>query len=198
MNTTSHVILNLLPQKSLFRGTEQKKRIILGGILGSLLTDIPMFLFFIYTSIIQGQEQSEIWLTSYYLPGWQEFFNIFNSIPIFILIFLAAYWKHLPSLSLFALGGFLHSITDLLVHHDEGHAHLWPFSDWVFNSPVSYWDPKAYGKIFAPIELIAILFITAKLWSNMGKTGRILLVLANIINVFTTIGTFFFFGVNSI
>ena len=194
MNTTSHVIMNLLPQRYLLRNTVQKKWVISGGIFGSLLPDIPMFLFFIYASIIQGQEQSEIWFTSYYLPGWQEFFNIFNSIPLFLIVLLIAYWKHLPGLSSLSLGGLLHSMADFLVRHDDGHAHLWPFSDWRFNSPVSYWDPGAYGKVFAPVELIAILFITTKLWPNMGMVGRILLVLANLFNLFATMGTFFFFG----
>lgn len=194
MNTTSHVILNLLPQRSLFKNPELQKRVISGGIFGSLLPDIPMFLFFIYSKFIQGQENGEIWSTSYYLTGWQEFFNIFNSIPLYLLVFLIAYWKHLPGLSSLSLGGLLHSMADFLVHHDDGHAHLLPFSDWVFYSPISYWDPSAYGKVIAPIELIAILIISTKLWSKTGKIGRILLVIANAFNLFATIGTFFFFG----
>ncbi len=50
----------------------------------------------------------------------------------------------------------LHVPADLLLHHDDGHRHLFPASDWRFMSPVSYWDPRHYGDIVAPLEALAV------------------------------------------
>jgi len=35
----------------------------------------------------------------------------------------------------------LHALFDFPLHHDDGHRHFWPFSEFRFDSPVSYWDP---------------------------------------------------------
>jgi len=52
------------------------------------------------------------------------------------------------------------------LHVDDAHAHFWPFSDWRFVSPVSYWNPGYYGHIWAPIEgaLALALALIAVLW----------------------------------
>ena len=47
----------------------------------------------------------------------------------------------------------LHLGFDFLLHNDDGRAHFWPLSNWVFQSPVSYWDPDHYGNIAGSIEV---------------------------------------------
>jgi len=51
----------------------------------------------------------------------------------------------------------LHMLCDLPVHHDDGHRHFLPISNWRFESPVSYWDPEHFGLVFAALELIFAL-----------------------------------------
>lgn len=44
---------------------------------------------------------------------------------------------------------------DVLTHHDDGPLILFPF-DWStrFASPVSYWDRRYHGAVFARLELV--------------------------------------------
>ncbi len=46
---------------------------------------------------------------------------------------------------------------DLPVHHDDGHRHFFPLSDWRFASPVSYWDPEHYGRIVGTAEAVFVV-----------------------------------------
>ena len=75
----------------------------------------------------------------------------------------------------FALCGaaLLHLGLDFLMHHDDGRAHFWPLSDWIFQSPVSYWDPRHYGSLVGPIEIAVSLVCFGVLWRRyVGKAMR--------------------------
>ena len=58
----------------------------------------------------------------------------------------------------------LHIGLDFPLHHDDGRAHFWPISNWIFESPVSYWDPAHYGSILTPIELLVSWGVCVWLW----------------------------------
>jgi hypothetical protein len=51
----------------------------------------------------------------------------------------------------------LHGLFDLPLHHDDGHRHLFPISNWRFSSPISYWDPNHYGQIFGLFEAVLVI-----------------------------------------
>ncbi len=53
----------------------------------------------------------------------------------------------------FTASALLHLAFDFPLHHDDGRPHFWPLSDWVFESPLSYWDTAAHAGIVAPIEM---------------------------------------------
>ena len=38
--------------------------------------------------------------------------------------------------------------------------HFWPISDWVFISPLSYWDSRAHADIIGPAALMLTLALT--------------------------------------
>ena len=70
----------------------------------------------------------------------------------------------------------LHSVGDFLLHHDDAHRHFFPFSEWRFQSPVSYWDPRYYGDVVSPIESLVVLLGALWLMSRHRARGpRILL-----------------------
>ena len=78
----------------------------------------------------------------------------------------------------FALCGaaLLHLGLDFLLHNDDGRAHFWPITNWIFASPVSYWDPDHYGNIVGPIEIALSLAACAYLWRRYkGVLMRILI-----------------------
>jgi len=51
----------------------------------------------------------------------------------------------------------LHIALDFPLHHDDGRAHFWPLSDWVYASPVSYWDSAHHAGWVAPFAAMAAL-----------------------------------------
>jgi hypothetical protein len=74
----------------------------------------------------------------------------------------------------FAVGAGLHTVVDILTHHDDGPLLLFPFEwSYRFASPVSYWDPNHYGDIFAPLEMIfsgaLLLYLLVTWWQWRSK-----------------------------
>ncbi len=148
MNTPAHVIASVVA----FRAKRQPQSL-WPAVIGGVIPDTPMFLFYAYEKLT-GQPEHIIWSDLYFRPGWQTFFDLFNSVPItvcFLLIALRFRWNGLIVLFGSML---LHFACDLPLHHDDGHRHFLPLSVWRFESPVSYWDPKRFGWIMAPLEMI--------------------------------------------
>ena len=56
------------------------------------------------------------------------------------------------------------SIGDLPLHNDDAHRHFFPFSDWRFSSPVSYWDPQHYGYWASLVEFSCVLLASIFLY----------------------------------
>lgn len=75
----------------------------------------------------------------------------------------------------FAAGALLHSMIDVLVHHDDGPLVFFPVSWSVrFSSPVSYWDPDHYGWFMQPIDLAITMAGAAWLvwWWRTGGSQK--------------------------
>ena len=80
----------------------------------------------------------------------------------------------LPGKLLFA-SMLLHVAGDLPFHHDDGHRHFFPFSDWRFESPISYWDRDHYGGVFAWVEAAAVFAgCLVLVWRGSPMPTRIL------------------------
>ena len=148
-------------------------------ILGALLPDLPMFGFYAYYKLL-GTPESLIWGELYFLAGWQNFFDIFNSIPLAAALALAAHYLRRPALVVLALSLLLHLAFDLPLHNDDAHRHFFPFSDWRFISPLSYWDSAHHGNWVRWIELalnLACLWLLLRpsqqqrVWRVVGYCG---------------------------
>jgi hypothetical protein len=120
---------------------------------GAILPDVTMFLFYGYQKLI-GSSEGDIWGQLYFLDHWQYFFDVFNSIPIALVLLSVATWFSCRWGQLLMLSAIVHMLFDLPLHHDDGHRHFLPISNWRFESPVSYWDPKHFGMIVAPMEFV--------------------------------------------
>ena len=125
-----------------------------------------------------GTPNRQIWQTEYFRDGWQDLFDVFNSIPIaLVLLVLALVWRQRAA-ALLCTSMLLHFALDLPVHHDDGHRHLFPFSDWRYASAVSYWDSRHHGAWGAALELLGVLGSSAALWRRGAPLwGRVLLAL---------------------
>jgi hypothetical protein len=51
----------------------------------------------------------------------------------------------------------LHVAADLPLHREDAHGHFYPFSDWHFESPISYWDPAHHGLVVGGLEVVGVI-----------------------------------------
>ena len=64
----------------------------------------------------------------------------------------------------FAGAGLLHLVLDFPLHAGDGRPHFWPLSDWVFESPVSYWDSTHHAIWVAPVSVVISLAAFSVIW----------------------------------
>jgi hypothetical protein len=180
VNTQSHAILTFfLLRWGLGRRISHLKGINAVLFSGALLPDLPIFLFFFWYTLVDPTPQQVIWRELYFHPAWQTFFNPFHSLPVWATFTLLCWLSRCPRGTLFGSAGLLAAAEDLLLHHNDAHAHFWPISDYRFASPVSYWDPAHYGHITSVLELFLVLAASIWAWPRLEtKWGRVLLVLA--------------------
>lgn len=190
MNTPAHVIFSLA-----LLGRPNAAKYAVSIALGALLPDLFMVLFYGYEKL-RGVPESVIWNEHYFLPFWQNLFDLANSIPLLLIaLAFSLYFKRYFLVFLFA-SMIIHCLLDLPVHHDDGHRHFYPFSDFKFQSPLSYWDPNHYGNLVGIAELV--LFFIAAIWlwcwqPQANQTWNSLTKLRTTI-VLTTVIYFVFFG----
>lgn len=167
MNTPGHAIVNL----ALF-GTRDHPERSLPVVIGAILPDLPIFLFFMWERVVRGLPDHVIWSERYFDPAWQRWFDVVHSIPLALLGYVTARRRH-PFLALTAASVLLHSVCDLPLHHDDAHRHFLPFSSWRYVSPISYWDPARYGAVAALCELGAVTIAAVVLWRRLspGRAG---------------------------
>lgn len=83
------------------------------------------------------------------------------------------------ALALFSLGAISHLIGDFPVHAADAHPHFWPFTDWRFHSPISYWDREHHGDVFSFFEAALGIFLALILWRRyQAKKLRALTLIA--------------------
>ena len=161
VNTTAHVVFSL--------ALIGRSRWMMAGfaiLLGALLPDLAMFAFYGWQKFVLGTPEQVIWSQAYFDPAWQDFFDVFNSIPLVLLIGLIGWRLKSVFLEALCLSMLLHCILDLLMHHDDGHRHFFPISDWRFESPVSYWDPAHFGQYVLVVEAILVVVAAVVLWRS--------------------------------
>ena len=178
MTTHSHAILNIA-----LLSKRDKPFLHRYAFIGAVLPDIPLFIFFIIKSIIRKTPEDELWGTRYFTEAWQNFFDIFNSVPlILILLGIGYYLLNSERITVFAWSLLIHCAFDLLTHHDDGHHHFYPLSDFAFESPISYWDRDHYAGIVAPIERVVILAASIYLFPRLkARLARWCLIIVNVL-----------------
>jgi len=132
--------------------------------LGSILPDLSLYLMAGVALVVMKIPAERVFGELYFSRTWQTVFAIDNSFVIWGLILLVALWlRSLPVIAL-ACAGLLHIATDFPLHNDDARRHFWPLSEWVFQSPLSYWDSDHHAAIVAPVGLLAVLISAAVLW----------------------------------
>ena len=168
MQTPTHVAVSLF----VWQDSPNWKQSV-AVVFGAMLPDITMFIFYGYQKVA-GSSERDIWGTLYFQEHWQLFFDLFNSIPIFlILAILSAFFRWRIGVVVWS-SALLHVLCDLPVHNVDAHRHFLPFTNWRFISPVSYWDPKHFGIYVMFAELISSVTICSYLLKRQfSKSIRI-------------------------
>ena len=155
MNTPSHYVFNLA-----LMGTVLTPEAKVAITIGSMLPDAPIFAFYLVAKLVQKLPEKQIWNEAYYEPFWQNIIALFHSIPVAaIAIPVCLYFRWKMAAFLFA-SMILHDLLDLPVHNEDAHRHFFPFSDYRFISPISYWDPQHHAVFVALGELLLVLVAT--------------------------------------
>jgi hypothetical protein len=142
MNTPAHLAINLLV---LARRLPPKAQ--LAVVAGALLPDLPMFWFYFYEKVVASKPESIIWEKAYFDSGWQNFFAVFNSAPLLLGAIALSSIRRARMWTLLFVSMLAHILLDFPLHREDAHRHVYPFTDWRFFSPVSYWDLHHYGNL---------------------------------------------------
>lgn len=179
VNTPSHLVINAAARK--WATTDGQRTIPRGAfLLGAVLPDIPLWLLWTgtlaYHRVIRGETSYPVWSEAYdrlYFsdPLWLAGHNLFHA-PAVLLIGLALLWRFRSSPGTPAhwwfwllAGCLVHTALDFPVHVDDSPLLFFPF-EWSvrFHSPVSYWEPRYFGREFTVFELLLDLALLGYLF----------------------------------
>lgn len=141
--------------------------------LGSLIPDLFIYVCWLWLTLVDKQPQNKIWNEIYFDAPMQLTASIFNSVPLYAALAICAYffvtskWR-IPILC-FGLAALIHIAFDFPVHAHDAYAHFWPFSDWKFHSPVSYYEADHHAGWVSLIETILALTSIVVLWRRFPK-----------------------------
>lgn len=175
MNTPSHLIINAALRKAMGARLPTPRSAVLWG---AVAPDLPLYLLsvggFVYYRLILGWDAgrafSHMFDTLFFTdPAWMALHNLLHA-PLVLAagIALTAGARQTPGprrwLFWFFVSCAVHTTIDILCHVDDGPLLLFPF-EWSlrFRAPVSYWDPRYYGREFALFEGALNLLLLAYL-----------------------------------
>ncbi len=189
MNTQSHAIINVA-----LLNRKDKPHLRRYMLLGALIPDLPMFVFFTVETFGFRHSQQQIWSERYFILQWQYLFDIFNAMPLILIVLGIGYWLKSDAVVFCCWSILLHCAVDFFLHHDDAHRHFFPFSQFRFSSPISYWDPSHYGRIASLVEIAATVLASIFLFFRLhSRITRSVLIAVNFLSVLVYVGFAIFF-----
>ena len=156
MNTPAHLIMGAAAF-----GRPGHRRITVAALFGSLAPDISLYAMVSWLIYVLGVEPRVVFGQYYFSSAWQRVFAVDNSMVLWGLALGLAAWSRNPALIAFAGAALLHLVFDFPVHNNDARMHFWPVTDWVFVSPISYWDSRFHAAIIGPLELGIAMLLSA-------------------------------------
>ncbi|EAR49605.1 cobyric acid synthase [Oceanicola granulosus HTCC2516] len=138
------------------------------AVLGGLLPDLSLYLLAGWHLLWLATPPEVVFGELYFSDGWTRLFRIDNSIVLWSIGLALGLWRRNAVVVALAGAALLHLALDLPLHHDDGRPHFWPLTDWVFVSPLSYWDPRHHGGHVGPVETLASLALCVVLWRRFA------------------------------
>lgn len=159
MNTPAHLIVG-----ASFFARSDRKGTLLAALAGAMAPDLSLYLMVGVSIWVMGIAPQIVFRDYYYSDAWQSVFAVDNSFILWSTLLCLALWRSWPRVVAFAGAGLLHLALDFPLHTHDARMHFWPLTDWVFFSPVSYWDVRAYAGIVGPTEFLFSLGCAVVLW----------------------------------
>lgn len=151
MNTPAHLIFGTV----LF-GIPERKALTLAALAGSLIPDLSLYALAGWELQVKGTDPEVVFGQMYFSDSWQSVFRIDNSFVLWGILLIVGIMAN--ARIIVALGGaaLVHLALDFPLHNNDARAHFWPLSTWVFQSPLSYWDPAHHGRIVGLVEIAMV------------------------------------------
>lgn len=141
------------------------------ALAGSLVPDLSLYMMVGVSIWGLGIPAETVFREYYYSDQWQSVFAVDNSFPLWGALLAVALWRDWTRVIAFAGAGFLHLCLDFPLHTHDARRHFWPLSDWVFESPVSYWDNASHAGIVGPMEMTLSLALAGLLIVRYRRPG---------------------------
>jgi len=185
MMTQTHILV----AAGMFAKPGDKTRSIV-ALLGGFFPDFMLSALFI-VSRLQGVSMEIIFTQLYWSERWVALMAPGNSFVVYSLaaaigvglLKSSSGWQRIGQLIVvFSISALAHVATDFLLHAQDARAQFWPLSDWVFYSPVSYWDARYYGNWFIPVEMLLALILLLIVYARFrSRTAGVWLVLVALV-----------------
>ena len=159
MNTPAHLLIG-----AAVMGKAGNRGVIWAAMAGALAPDLSLYLLAGGAMYLFGIAPQVVFDELYFSDAWQTIFAVDNSFFIWGALLALALWRGRAWAEAFAGAGLLHLTLDFPLHHDDGRAHFWPLTSWIFESPVSYWDERHGAAWVAPIEAALAVAAAVRLW----------------------------------
>ena len=159
MNTPAHLLIG-----AAVMGKAGNRGVIWAAMAGALAPDLSLYLLAGGAMYLFGIAPRVVFDVLYFSDAWQTIFAVDNSFFIWGALLALALWRSRAWAVAFAGAGLLHLALDFPLHHDDGRAHFWPLTSWIFESPVSYWDERHGAAWVAPVEAALAVAAAVRLW----------------------------------
>lgn len=160
MNTPAHLLLGAAVMG------QGQRRLIWAAFAGALLPDLSLYLMAGVSLYVLNIPAREVFNELYFSDAWQTVFAIDNSFLLWGLLLGVALWRRSDWAVALTGAALIHLALDFPLHHDDGRAHFWPITSWVFESPYSYWDRSHGAGLIAPLEATAAMIAAIWLWTR--------------------------------
>ncbi len=164
MNTPAHLIFGLTAF-----GKAGRPAVTAAALAGALIPDLSLYLMAGWHLLVLGTSPDVVFGQLYFSDTWQSIFRIDNSIILWGIALAIGGMMRSPVVIALCGAALLHLGLDFLFHNDDGRAHFWPLSNWIFQSPVSYWDPDHYGNLVGALEVALSLLCCGILWRRFQR-----------------------------
>ena len=161
MNTPAHLLIGTAAF-----GKPDETRVTVAAILGALAPDLSLYVMVAVSIWGMGIPAETVFREFYYSDAWQAVFAVDNSVVLWGIGLGLAIRARQPVWIAFAGAALLHIALDFPLHTHDARQHFWPITDWVFESPVSYWDSGAHANIVGPFALMLSFGCAAWIWTR--------------------------------